>query len=109
MYCKLFNKYINDHECTICDSRSGYEKDTWKDTCDHNRLLHHPILRGVNWWLKVDAFKFKLLICIAKTANLFKPKKRWFVHSDWRGWHVGNLTNLTLFIDSLDRSTKNGN
>ena len=99
MYCQLFEKYVNDHECDGCDRTAGYEKDTWRYTCEQNRVLHHPILRSVKWWLKLDSFKFKLFICIARIANLFNPKKKWFVHSDWRGLHVGNITNLTLFID----------
>ena len=95
MYCQLFHKYVNDHECDICDSRAGYEKDAWKYTCNNSRLLHHPILREAKWWLKFDVFKFKLFICIAWFVNILKPNKRWFVHSDNQGLHVGNLNYLS--------------
>lgn len=98
MYCMLFRKYIDNHECNVCDSRSGYERGTWEDTCIQNRTPHHPILNDVRWWLKIDSFKFKLYICVAKIANLFKPHRRWFVHSDRRGLHVGNLNYLCMFI-----------
>ena len=90
MYCKLFNKYVNNHECDICDSRAGYEKDEWKYTCTQNRVTHHPILDEVKWWLRVSALKFKLYICMAYFTNLLKPRKRWFVWFDNWGLHVGN-------------------
>jgi len=92
MYCQLFHKYINDHECDICDSRAKYEKDTWKDTCTQTRLLHHPILNGLEWWLKPTAPQLKLFICIAGVVNFLKPKKRWFVHWDNYGLHVGIIS-----------------
>ena len=95
MYCKLFCKYINDHECGVCDSRSGYEKDTWKYTCEWNRAAHHPIVEHVKWWVKPTAFKQKLFTCIASFVNFLKPKRMWFVHWDNSGLHVGNLSHLS--------------
>ena len=102
MYCHLSNKYVNDHECDFCDSNAGYDKDTWKYTCDRVRVLHHPILNSVRWWLKSTAFKFKLFICIAGFVNFLKPKKRWFVHSNRSGLHVGVL-DLTEFLGEPKR------
>ena len=90
MYCKLMGKYVNDHECDICDNRAGYEIGTWRAVCQ--REEHHPIWPLFKWWLKPRALIFKFYIIIAWIANRFKPKRRVFVwSSSVDGWHVGHL------------------
>jgi len=87
MYCSLFYKYVNSHECNICDERAGFPEGSFLDCTAP--MKHHPIIPNVKWWLRPTGLKFKLYIVIRWITRRLPLKKNWTIWSDRYGLHVG--------------------
>ena len=92
MYCSLFKTYVDDNHCDGCDTRTGYDRDTWKYTCDGVRQKHHPIMRTAKFWLKPYAFMFKLCLLTKYIANTFFGRDWYVWSSSETGWNVGRMS-----------------
>ena len=92
MYCSLFKTYVDDNHCNSCDTRTGYDRDTWKYTCDGVRQKHHPIVRKVRFWLKPYAFKMKAYIFIKVITNKLFGRDWYVWYSSRDGYHVGKMS-----------------
>ncbi len=91
VYCLSFSKYVDDPECDQCDTRTGYVKDTWKFTCGHLRVKHHPILRQMSFWIGSSPLYYKFIHVVKIIANCFNPKKKFYIYSRGQGWKVGYM------------------
>lgn len=89
MYCVLFGEYINKATCVRCDSRAGLPQDSWTECT--SRREHHPTLDGFRWWLRPEAFYFKLLIAMRWIVRRLSPRSRIMIWSNSQGMHFGHL------------------
>lgn len=87
MYCQIFAKYINDAECDICDSRTGYDVGFWREVC--RRDEYHPVLDGLKWWMKPKSLTFKLFICVRWITRRLPLKRRFMIWWNKDGLHLG--------------------